>query len=92
MKQRNGRIFSESEWAELASELALSPRQAEIVQHLFSGLGDKQIARQMDMSFHTVRTHMTRMFEKLQVADRQELILHIFNHYHSNNHNCKRSE
>jgi hypothetical protein len=47
-------IFSESEWMELAKELSLSQRQAQVVQCLLLGHSDKQIALDLQMSVPTV--------------------------------------
>lgn len=89
-------IFDEKEWKVLVDELALSPRQGEIVHHLFAGRSDKQIAHEMNLALPTVRTHLGRLFAKLNVQDRHELILYIFrqfrydckvNNNHHNHHN-----
>jgi len=78
------RIFSETEWSELVHDLALSPRQADIVKLLLSGLSDKQIARQLHIRVPTVRTHLSRLFVKLGVQDRNELILYVFGSFRRN--------
>jgi len=75
------KIFSESEWSILLDELSLSPRQREVTQHLFSGLSDKQIARELKIAIPTVRTHLTRLFSRFDVHDRNELILHVVCHF-----------
>lgn len=59
------------------AKLALSPRQALIVDLLLRGMRDKQIAAELGSRVPTVRTHMARMFQRLGVADRVELILLI---------------
>jgi DNA-binding NarL/FixJ family response regulator len=71
-------LLSSQEWAQLTQRLELTPRQAEIVQHLLLGKSDKQIARELSISVPTVRTHMGRLFQKLGLRDRIELILHVF--------------
>ena len=77
----DGWIFSRREWDELRSYFKFSPRQAQIVQGLFSCMSDKQIARELNISVSTVRMHLTHLFMKNQVADRNELVLHIFSHF-----------
>lgn len=77
--QRN--IFTEEEWSFLVEELALSPRQAEITELLFEGMTDKQIANQLNLALPTIRTHFARLYSKLQVQDRVELILHVFSEF-----------
>ena len=71
-------LFSEQEWMLLAQELDLSPRQAEIVNNIMRAKSDKQIAQALGISQSTVRTHMTRLFEKFGLNDRVELLVHVF--------------
>jgi DNA-binding CsgD family transcriptional regulator len=74
-------IFSEAELGQLVEALSLSPKQTDIVRCLFAGCSDKQIANRMNIHIPTVRTHITRLFRKLNVDDREGLILHIFGHF-----------
>jgi DNA-binding CsgD family transcriptional regulator len=76
-------IFDKEEWIRLGDELSLSPRQNEIVQHLFLGQSDKQIAQTLGIAQPTVRTHLGRLFAKFNVQDRHELILLVFHHFRS---------
>lgn len=50
----------------------LSPRQAEIVGLVASGLADKEIAQRLGISIHTVRTHLERVFREQEVRNRSE--------------------
>jgi len=70
--------ISEQEWSQLQHYLDLSPRQAEIVMQILHGKSDKQIARALDIALPTVRTHLGRLFQKHDLNDRVELILHVF--------------
>jgi DNA-binding NarL/FixJ family response regulator len=72
------RVFSPQEWAALKQDLGLSPRQAEVVDQLLQGHSDKQIARELQMSVPTVRTHLCRLFSRLGVEDRCELIVYVY--------------
>ena len=76
-----GHIFTGAEWGELTTQVSLSTRQAQIATHLLEGLGDKQIALQLGISVHTVRTYLERIFAKLNVQDRNELVVSIFRQY-----------
>ena len=71
-------LISEQEWDQLQQYLDLSPRQAEIVREILHGKSDKQIARELDIALPTVRTHLGRLFQKFDLNDRVELILHVF--------------
>jgi DNA-binding CsgD family transcriptional regulator len=79
-------IFSETELGQLVQELSLSPKQTDLVRCLFAGCSDKQIANRMNIHIPTVRTHITRLFRKLSVDNREGLILHIFGHYRKGCH------
>ncbi|MCX5635106.1 MAG: helix-turn-helix transcriptional regulator [Planctomycetota bacterium] len=74
-------IFSEHEWSGLVEDMSFSLREGQIVQCLFIGQSDKQIADKLQIGIPTVRTHLERLFRKLNVNDHQELILNIFCHF-----------
>lgn len=65
-------------WLAIAAELALSPQQQRIVELLLLGYQDKQIAEELKLSVPTVRTYLKRIFDRVGVADRVELLLHVF--------------
>ena len=73
----NREIYTKAEWKRLARELRLPPRQMQITRHIMRGCGDKQIAEALGISVATVRTHLGRLFKRLEVDDRCELILHV---------------
>lgn len=72
-------------WQCVVETLALSPQQARIVELVLRGNRDKQIAATMELSVPTVRTHFARIFDRLGVADRVELILCVFATAHALN-------
>jgi DNA-binding NarL/FixJ family response regulator len=68
-------LFSEEEWAVLKNDLALAPRQADIVKAICQGMSDTQIAWELGIAVPTVRMHMSRLLRKCDAADRVELVL-----------------
>lgn len=50
--------------------LGISGRELEVLQLLAAGLSNKEIARQLDVSPNTVKTHVANLFEKLEVKRR----------------------
>jgi DNA-binding NarL/FixJ family response regulator len=76
--------FSVSQWNELAAQLELTPQQAKIVDLILRGLKDKQIATVLKCSFSTVRSHLDRIFSRLDIADRVELILRVYTLHQKN--------
>jgi DNA-binding NarL/FixJ family response regulator len=52
----------------------LSPREREILDYLAQGYQYKEIAAALDISYSTVRTHIERVYEKLQVCSRAQAV------------------
>lgn len=52
----------------------LSPREKEVLNALVEGLSYKMIAHKLAISFETVRTHIKRIYEKLQVHNNTEAV------------------
>jgi DNA-binding NarL/FixJ family response regulator len=50
----------------------LTPREHEVLQLIGRGLPNKQIARELDLSERTVKTHVGHVLAKLGVADRTQ--------------------
>jgi DNA-binding NarL/FixJ family response regulator len=59
---------------QLTQESRLSPREEEILACLFQGMPDKEIAGALGIGTATVHTHMHRLFEKLGVHSRREIV------------------
>jgi DNA-binding NarL/FixJ family response regulator len=56
----------------------LSVRENEILKHLAKGLLYKEIADELNISFHTVRQHIHNIYEKLHVQNKVEAINKVF--------------
>jgi DNA-binding CsgD family transcriptional regulator len=54
--------------------LGLSPRECEILALLASGQSNKELARTLGISPNTVKTHVARLYEKLEVQNRVQAI------------------
>jgi DNA-binding CsgD family transcriptional regulator len=59
---------------------ALTPREAEILNAAARGASNREIARELWISPHTVRTHLEHIFEKLGVRTRTEAAALLWNH------------
>jgi two-component system, NarL family, response regulator YdfI len=53
---------------------ALTPREIEVLEMLGSGLGNKAIAKSLQISEHTVKFHVSSIFQKLSVSTRTEAV------------------
>ena len=56
---------------------SLSTRQREVLDNLAEGLTYEQIARGMGISIHTVRNHVRRIYQKLEVRNSAHAIASI---------------
>jgi hypothetical protein len=43
------------------------------------GLGNREIARKLSLSEHTIKNYMFRIFDKLGISNRVELVLYALN-------------
>lgn len=57
------------------AEATLSPREREVLALVATGLPNKQIGRQLDISEKTVKTHLTSVFSAIGVTDRTSAAL-----------------
>lgn len=58
----------------------LSGRERQVIQHLASGMTNREIAHALDLSPHTVKNYLFRIFDKLGVSNRTELLYLTMNH------------
>ncbi len=61
---------------DLAGE-GLSPREFEIARLTCRGMSNKEIAQVLEISHHTVSTHMRRVFDKLRINRRAKLAAYV---------------
>lgn len=52
----------------------LSERELEVLNHLSKGLANKQIAVELGISEHTVKFHVSSIYQKLNVTNRTEAV------------------
>ncbi|WP_249870303.1 LuxR C-terminal-related transcriptional regulator [Oceanobacillus saliphilus] len=65
-------------------EMDLSPREQEVLDLVIQGLNNKEIAQELYISGHTVKNHVTKIFQKLDVPDRAHAISKVYQlKYHS---------
>ncbi len=72
--QANGGVGDEAAREALKS---LTRREQEVARLVGNGASNKDIARQLAISDRTVKTHLTAIFDKLQVQDRLQLALRV---------------
>jgi DNA-binding NarL/FixJ family response regulator len=61
----------------------LSARERQVVQHLVGGMTNREIAQALHLSPHTVKNYLFRIFDKLGVSSRTELLYLTMNNSQS---------
>jgi DNA-binding CsgD family transcriptional regulator len=60
--------------AKAQAALGISPRELMVLHEIAAGRSNKEIAAQLNVSPNTVKTHVTRLFEKLDAKRRTDAI------------------
>jgi DNA-binding NarL/FixJ family response regulator len=61
----------------------LTPREEQVVALVADGLANRDIARELCLSEHTIKKYLFRIFDKVGVSNRVELVLYAVNHAQS---------
>ena len=70
-------IFQEQQGANNEAAV-LTTREKEVLEYLAKGMLYKEIAEQLGISFHTVRQHIGKIYEKLHVQNKTEAINKVY--------------
>lgn len=62
----------------------LTRREEDVVRLVADGLKNREIGQKLGISEHSVRNYLYRIFDKLGVSTRFELILHVFSNHPGN--------
>jgi diguanylate cyclase (GGDEF)-like protein/PAS domain S-box-containing protein len=57
---------------------SISSRELEVFKLIINGLNNKEISEQLFISEHTVKNHITRIFQKLHVNDRLQAMAKVY--------------
>ena len=58
----------------------LTPREEQVVALIAEGLSNRDAARELKLSEHTIKKYLFRIFDKLGISSRVELVLYAVNH------------
>jgi DNA-binding CsgD family transcriptional regulator len=58
----------------------LTPREAQVVNLVADGLGNREIAQQLDIKENSIKKSLFRIYDKLGVSNRVELVLFALTH------------
>jgi DNA-binding NarL/FixJ family response regulator len=57
----------------------LTPKEKEVLTHIVNGLSYKMIGFELNISYETVRSHVKKIYEKLNVASLTEVVAKAIN-------------
>lgn len=57
-----------------ANVLEVTCRESQVIESLVQGATARDIAEELGVSYHTVRTHIRNIYSKLRVVNRIELL------------------
>jgi DNA-binding NarL/FixJ family response regulator len=71
-------LLCDEEWQAISCELKLSGREIDILRCVVEDEKESAIAQRLAISVHTVHTHLHRLYRKLGVSSRLDVIVLIF--------------
>lgn len=67
----------------LDGKTLLTPREEQVVALVADGMSNREVALELGLCEHTIKTYLFRIFEKLGISRRVELVLFAMNHGHN---------
>ena len=61
----------------------LTPREEQVVALVADGLSNREVAQELRLSQHTIKKYLFRIFDKLGILSRVELVLYALSHDNS---------
>jgi DNA-binding NarL/FixJ family response regulator len=61
-------------------EVLLTSREEQVIALVTDGLSNRDVANELGLSEHTVKKYLFRIFEKLGISSRVELVLYALHH------------
>jgi DNA-binding NarL/FixJ family response regulator len=61
-------------------KMLLTPREEQVVALVAEGLSNREVALELQLSEHTVKKYLFRIFDKLGISTRVELVLYAVSH------------
>src|SRR5215468_3412981 len=63
------------------SQVVLTPREEQTVRLVTEGLNNREVARELNVKENTVKKSLLRIYDKLGVSNRVELVLYALSHW-----------
>ena len=63
----------------------LTEREKQVVALVADGMSNREVARELNLTHNTIKKYLFRIFNKLGISSRVELVLYAVNHGDSQN-------
>lgn len=63
-----------------SGRLLLTPREEQVVALVADGMSNREVAGELGLSEHTIKKYLLRIFDKLGISTRVELVLYALSH------------
>lgn len=74
-------LFCSAEWTRISESLELTRRESDVVRAALDDLSESDIAEKLGISRHTVHAHIERIYAKLGIASRTQLVARVWMEY-----------
>ena len=74
MRNLSARLKTEAQMDKFLEKYSISKRESEVIKLMLKGKSNKEIEEALFISSHTVKNHIYRIYKKLKVQNRLELI------------------
>jgi DNA-binding NarL/FixJ family response regulator len=78
MFTRLNELASEKWWIDRASTMKLTLREVEILELIAEGLCNREIGERLFLSLHTIKNHVHKILQKLQVQRRADAVKYAY--------------
>lgn len=70
-------VFTEEDWRSIQATLTLTARELQIVREVFRNRTEIEIGDKLGISPHTVHAHLRRVYRKLDIGGRGQLLVRV---------------
>jgi DNA-binding CsgD family transcriptional regulator len=74
-------FINATDWARISDSLKLSSRESQIAFLVLADISENTIADRLAISKHTVHSHIERLYRKLAIRSRSQLVGKLFEAY-----------
>jgi DNA-binding NarL/FixJ family response regulator len=74
MFTRLNKLASENWWVNRAQTMKVTPREVQILELIAEGLNNREIGERLFLSLHTIKNHVHKILQKLQVSRRSDAV------------------